>query len=204
MVHQDGPRAALAFGGGRSSASAVRRPFIGEQFATVLAGARTGAEWAWSNLYRQVSPTVLGYLRAQGAPEAEDLAAEVFYQVVKGLGTFEGGEQDFRSWVLVIAHRKLIDDFRYRGRRPVQPATEQVLESRASSGNTEDEALIGMSDVQFRSLLAGLTADQRDVILLRVLGGLGVAEVAAAMGRRSAAVQALQQRGLAKLRKQMA
>lgn len=195
------PGAALAIGGGRSAAPAISRSSAPGQFAPVLAAARTGAEWAWSTLYKQFAPSVLGYLRAQGAPEPEDLTAEAFYQVVKGLGRFEGGEQDFRSWVLVIAHRKLIDDHRYRGRRPVQPMTEQLIESRGPLGNVEDEALIQMDDMRFESLMASLTRDQRDVLLLRMLGGLGIAEVAAAMGRRPAAVQALQHRALAKLKK---
>jgi len=176
---------------------------IGEQFVTVLAAARTGAEWAWTNLYQQFAPAVLGYLRAQRAPEPEDLTAEVFFQVVKALGQFDGGEADFRSWVFVIAHRKLIDDIRHRRRRPAQPVPVQTIESHASTGNVEDEALEAMSETQLRLLMSDLTAQQRDVLLLRILGGLTVAEVAAAMGRRPGAVQALQQRALARLQKKM-
>jgi RNA polymerase sigma-70 factor (ECF subfamily) len=177
---------------------------IGEQFVTVLAAARTGAEWAWTNLYKQFAPAVLGYLRAQQAPEPEDLTAEVFFQVVRALGQFEGGEADFRSWVFVIAHRKFIDDTRHRGRRPTQPVPTQTIESHASIGNVEDEALEAMSEAQLRLLMSDLTAEQRDVLLLRILGELSVPEVAAAIGRRPGAVQALQRRGLARLRKVMA
>lgn len=181
----------------------MRHPMIGEQFATVLAAARTGAEWAWTNLYKQFAPAVLGYLRAQGAAEPEDLTAEVFFQVVRALGRFDGGEADFRSWVFVIAHRKLIDESRNRGRRPVLPATVETLDSFASRGNVEDEALDGLGQIDLRRLLGQLTSEQRDVLLLRILGGLTVPEVAAAMGRRPGAVHALQQRGLARLRKVM-
>lgn len=199
----DGSRAALALGGSRSARLALRQPMIGEQFVTVLAAARTGAEWAWTDLYKQFAPAVLGYLRAQRAPEPEDLTAEVFFQLVKALGQFEGGEADFRSWVFVIAHRKLIDDTRHRGRRPTQPVPIQTIESHASTGNVEDEALEAMSETQLRLLMSDLTAEQRDVLLLRILGGLTVAEVAEAIGRRPGAVQALQQRALARLRKKM-
>lgn len=204
-VHDpDGSGAALAIGGGRSSRLSLPEPIIGEQFESNLAAARTGAEWAWTNLYRQLSPLVLGYLRAQQVPEPEDLTAEVFYQVVRSLGTFQGGEAEFRSWVLVIAHRKLIDDYRYRGRRPAEPAGSEVLESRTPTGNVEHEALDRLSETDFRQLLAGLTTEQRDVLLLRMLGGLSVPEVAAAIGKRPGAVQAMQQRALAKLRRRLA
>jgi RNA polymerase sigma factor (sigma-70 family) len=195
--------AALAIGGGRSSSFPIRQPLIGEQFDTIIDAARTGAEWAWTNLYREMAPVVLGYLRAQQVPDPEDLTAEVFYQVVRSLGQFDGGEAEFRSWVLVIAHRKLIDDYRYRGRRPAQPASTELLESYASFGNVEQEAIDRLSEADFRRLLARLTPEQRDVILLRMVGGLSVPEVATAIGKRPGAVHAMQQRALARLRKRM-
>lgn len=175
----------------------------GEPFESVLAAARSGAEWAWTDLYRTLAPAVLGYLRAQGVPEPEDLTAEVFFQVVKSLGGFDGNESDFRSWVFVIAHRKIIDDSRSRGRRPAEPAPYEVIESLGSTGNVEDEALDELTEAYFRRLMVELTAEQRDVLLLRILGGLTVPEVAAAVGKRAGAVEALQRRALAKLRKRM-
>lgn len=192
-----------AAGGGRSARLALRTPMIGEPFESVLGAARTGAEWAWTDLYRTFAPAVLGYLRAQRVPEPEDLTAEVFFQVVKSLGRFEGNESDFRSWVFVIAHRKIIDDSRSRNRRPIDPAPSETIESRAGSGNVENEALAGLSEIYFRRLVHDLTAEQRDVMLMRILGGLTVPEVAAAMGKRPGAVEALQRRALAQLRKRI-
>lgn len=146
---------------------------------------------------------VLGYLRAQRVPEPEDLTAEVFLQVVKSLGRFEGTESEFRSWIFVIAHRKIIDDIRSRKRRPAHPAPLETIESLTSAGNVEDEGLDALTEAYFRRLMVDLTAEQRDVLLLRILGGLSVPEVAAAMGRRAGAVESAQQRALARLRKRM-
>jgi RNA polymerase sigma factor (sigma-70 family) len=174
---------------------------IREQFVTVLAAARTGAEWAWSDLYKQFAPAVLGYLRAQLVPEPEDLTAEVFFQVVKSLGQFEGSETEFRSWIFVIAHRRIIDDSRSRKRRPVEPTSFDKIGIGAATGHVEDEALERLSDVYFKRLMVDLRAEQRDVLLLRILGGLTVPEVAAAMGKRTGAVEALQRRALSSLRK---
>lgn len=176
---------------------------IGEQFESILSAARTGAEWAWTDLYKSFAPSILGYLRAQAVPEPEDLTAEVFFQIVRSLGTFDGNESEFRSWIFVIAHRKIIDDHRSRKRKPADPSPVEVIEPRAATGNVEDEALRGLSDLRVRRLLAGLTPDQRDVLLLRILGGLSAPEVAAAMGKRTGAVEALQRRALAQLRKRL-
>jgi RNA polymerase sigma-70 factor (ECF subfamily) len=47
-----------------------------------------------------------------------------------------------------------------------------------------------------RRIIGRLGPDQRDVVLLRVLGGLTVTETAKALGKSAGAVKALQRRGL--------
>ena len=167
-----------------------------ERFSEVLDAARAGAEWAWTDLYRELAPVVLGYLRSRGAFEAEDLLGEVFLQVVRDLHAFEGTEREFRSWVFVIAHHRMLDDRRRRGRRPVEPMDAGGEEHRATS-DVEGEALGAISTDRVQAILSGLAPDQRDVLLLRLLGGLTVDEVARALGKRPGAVKALQRRGLA-------
>lgn len=58
---------------------------LGETFSGTFAAARVGAEWAWATIYRDLSPVVLGYLRARRATEPEELTGEVFLQVVRDL-----------------------------------------------------------------------------------------------------------------------
>jgi RNA polymerase sigma-70 factor (ECF subfamily) len=53
---------------------------------------------------------------------------------------------------------------------------------------------------ELRSLLDQLTPAQRDVVLLRVFGGLKIEEVARALGRRTGAVKALQRRAFETLK----
>lgn len=202
-AHQPEVGSALAGRGSRSARLSLQQN-MGEAFEGTLAAARTGAEWAWTSLYRQFAPAVLGYLRAQRAPDPEDLAAEVFYQVVRSLGQFDGNEGAFRSWIFVIAHRKLLDDVRSRRRRPVAPAGNEILERHGQSGNVEYDVMGRLSVADIEQLLSDLTGNQRDVLLLRVLGGLSLEETAAVLNVRSGAVSALQRRAIARLRKQQA
>ena len=168
---------------------------LGEDFPHTLAAARTGSEWAWARIYRDLALSVLGYLRARGAPDADDATGEVFLQVVRDLSGFEGAERDFRAWVLTIAHHRLIDARRWHARRPAEPTSE--LESAdGGSCRTEDEALQQVAAQRVRGILQQLPSDQRDVLLLRVLGQLTVEEVARVMGKSPGAVKALQRRGL--------
>ena len=101
---------------------------LGHTFDGVLAGARARAEWAWAELYRDVAPSLLAYLRAQKAPDPEDLAGEVFLQLVRDLDSFQGGEREFRSWLFTVAHNRLLDERRRATRRPVEAAGEDVIE----------------------------------------------------------------------------
>jgi RNA polymerase sigma-70 factor (ECF subfamily) len=176
---------------------------LGESFSEVLLAARTGAEWAWTILYGEFAPSVLGYLRARRAPEAEDLLGEVFLQLVRDLSGFEGDERDFRAWAFTVAHHRLLDDQRSRRRRPVEPAPDAVIERRAALGDVEEEALEQLGAQEVRRIIGGLSADQQSVLLLRILGGLTVAEVARTLGKRPGAIKALQRRGLAAIERDL-
>lgn len=170
-------------------------------FEALLSAARAGEEHAWLAVYRELAPKVLGYLRARSCPEPEDVLGEVFLQVVRDLERFTGDESDFRSWVFTIAHHRLLDDARYRSRRPVTLADGGELpHSPDLLGNAEDEALDLVASGEIKRALRTLGEDRQTVLLLRLFGGLRVPQIAALMGKSVGAVKALQRRGLADLK----
>jgi RNA polymerase sigma factor (sigma-70 family) len=176
---------------------------VGLPFPQVLAAAQAGAGWAFEHLYRELAPSVTGYLRLHGALERDDLASETFISVFTGLAGFSGDEGALRAWVFTIAHRRLVDDWRRRDRRPQHAEVgADVLESRPG-GDVQDDALAQLGSDTVQEMCAILPADQRAVILLRILADLTVDQVASAMGRSASAVKALQQRGLATLRSEL-
>jgi RNA polymerase sigma factor (sigma-70 family) len=168
-----------------------------------LERARRGDPDAWTALYRWLAPQVLGYLRARGASEPDDVLGEVFVQAVRDLGSFEGGERDFRAWVFSIAHHRLIDEARRIARRPADPVPTEELVDHAESPDAETVAMarIGAGDVT--RLIETLSEDQKAVLLLRVLGELTVSEVARVVGKRPGAVKQLQRRAIVNLRTEL-
>lgn len=171
-------------------------------YANIVEAARQGAEWAWTRLYRDASPTVLRYLRARGAREPEDLLGDVFVQVVRNISRFDGGEAEFRAWVVTIARNRLTDDWRRRGRNPEAAPLDDVLAREEDpAGDAEEDAMRRLADDRVRAVLAGLTPQQRDVMLLRIFGRLTIDEVAAAIGKRPGAVKSIQTRAFAAIRK---
>ena len=175
----------------------------GPAFDDVLAAAQAGAAWAFEVLYRDLSPAVTGYLRLHGALDPDDLASETFLAVFRGLAGFSGGEDALRSWVFTIAHRRLVDDWRRRSRRPQLAEDAGDLLPETPGGNVEDDVLTRLGTETVHRMCAGLPTDQRSVLLLRVLADLTVEQVAAVMGRSVGSVKALQRRGLRRLRAEL-
>ncbi len=166
---------------------------VGEPFDAVLVAAQGGAGWAAERLWTSLAAAVAGYLRAQGAVEPDDLTSELFVGVLRSLATFSGSEEQFRSWVFTIAHRRLTDERRRAGRRP-PPIGGLEPEDGPPSPSAEQEAIRNVSTDRVRSLCERLVPDQCDVLLLRLVGGLTIEEVATALDKTEGAVKALQRR----------
>jgi RNA polymerase sigma factor (sigma-70 family) len=167
---------------------------FGGEFDDVLAAAQRGAPAALERIFTALSPVVAGYLRVQGAHEPDDLTSEVFVAVLRNLDRFAGDEPGFRSWVFTIAHRRLLDERRSLGRRP--PLTE-LTEAYDRPGPDDVEVAVERSQgtAWVRAACDRLSPDQRDVLLLRLLGRLTIEEVAASLDKTPEAVKALQRRG---------
>jgi RNA polymerase sigma-70 factor, ECF subfamily len=181
--------------------AARRPPGTGEvAFDDLRVGALAREPWACRQLYDDYAARVLGYLRAQGAREPEDLTSEVFLRVFDRLPQFTGTEPNFRSWLFTIAHRILIDDARRRQRRPQTTALGVDVEARAA-GDVEHEALANVGAEWADALLASLPPDQRAVVALRVTADLSLEQVAEILGKQVGAVKSLQHRALESLRR---
>jgi RNA polymerase sigma-70 factor (ECF subfamily) len=174
-------------------------PADDDELTRVLESARAGSTVSFEAIYVALSPSVASYLRLNGAEDVEDLTNEVFAQVHRGMAKFSGDWRSFRSFVFTIAHRRLIDDRRRRRRRPV--VADGELHDHPAAGDLEADAVGGLSLAEAMSLVGQLSADQREVLLLRIVSDLSTEEVAQAMGKTPGAIKALQHRALGSLRR---
>ncbi len=168
----------------------------------LLVGAKAGSAGAFEGIYHELAAPVASYLRWNGAADVDALTNEVMANVHQGLARFEGDWTAFRSWVFTIAHHRLIDDRRSRSRRPV--VVDEPIADHVEVRNVEDDAMQRFGDAEVHRLLAMLSADQRDVLLLRVVADLPLEEAAAALHKTVGAVKSLQHRALATLRRHLA
>jgi RNA polymerase sigma-70 factor (ECF subfamily) len=179
---------------------------MGEAFPSVIAAAKAGADWAWAEIYRDLAGPITGYLTSRGGVEPDDLVSETFLQAARGIHGFSGDESAFRSWVFVIAHRRLQDERRAAKSHPrtVELAEEEsavrAADARVAS-DTESHVLATLELEDVVKLLSSLTDDQRDVIMMRVVGEQSLEATATALGKNVGSVKALQHRALQALHK---
>jgi RNA polymerase sigma-70 factor (ECF subfamily) len=173
---------------------------IGSDFDHVLSAAQAGEEWAFSVLYRDVNPLLVRYLAARAPSGADDAAAETWLAVARQLGSFTGSESAFRGWLFTIARRRLIQHWRDLGRRPVAPFDADQPGLRRASDDPEATAVATVSAMEAAAVIAAaLPPDQADVVLLRVVAGLDVDQVAEILGKRPGTVRVLQHKALRRL-----
>jgi RNA polymerase sigma-70 factor (ECF subfamily) len=172
------------------------------RFQRTLEAARAGAGGALADLYRELHPRVLRYLRVMEPDDYEDLAADVWLETSDALQRFDGDETALRALAFTIARRRVLDLRRRRGRRSTRPVPPEQLVATADVGDVEDEAMASLSTDAALRWVARLPPDQAQVILLRVLADLPVSEVAAILDKRPGAVRALQHRAIRSLARQ--
>jgi RNA polymerase sigma factor (sigma-70 family) len=171
----------------------------GDDFDATLDAARDGSQAALRALHDDVATRVHRYLVAHGVRDAEDEANEVLLRALTRLDRFTGGRAEFRTWVLTIAHHRMVDSHRRTSRR----VEEHHVEVEATGGDVEDEAMAVLGDAHVAALLDRLPHDQREVLVLRISADLSVEQAAAVLGRTTGATKALQRRALAALRRSL-
>ena len=194
---------------------------IGADFAGVLAAAQRGDEAAYARLWRDGNPPLLRYLRVVSSGDPEDVAAETWASVVRGLRRFRGEERDWRAWLFATARRRAIDDGRRRARErhiPVEDLSE-VLSLDAltvPAGDPEELVLARLALDETLAAIRRLPPQQAEVLMLRLVvasasiaprlrlvAGLATDTIANITGTSPGAVRVAAHRGLKRLAGQL-
>ncbi len=172
---------------------------IGDGFPAVLAAAQNGSEAAFSQLWLDANPALVRYLAVLAPDAAEDIAADTWLRVLRGLTSFRGDEQAWRAWLFTISRHRVIDDRRHRARRPAVRLGELPDAWLPREADAADVALEHLSTQAALAMLAQLPPLQAEVILLRVVAGLDNEAVARLVRRSPGAVRVAAHRGLRRL-----
>jgi RNA polymerase sigma-70 factor (ECF subfamily) len=151
--------------------------------------ATRGAACAFEAIYEEYLDRIYAYLRVRTAStdDARDLTQQVFLQALEGLPRFRGHADQIAAWLFRIARNAVSNHLRRR--RPavawdlvpeaLQPRDQQTVDARL----VKDESL-----EQLRALLQSLAPDAQELLALRFVAQLTVAEIATLLGKSDAAV----------------
>jgi DNA-directed RNA polymerase specialized sigma24 family protein len=160
-------------------------------FREVLAGAGRGEEAAWRVLYRDLGPAVIGYLGAAGAGSGTDEAGvdRLFVRLGELLPSFRGGERELRRLTFSIAHAEARERWSLVGPAPRESSPFHLL---------------APGELKVRLIVDLLERDERDALLLCVLGQLSVEETARILETPSDEVADLLRQSLAAIAREVA
>lgn len=137
---------------------------------------------------------------AVGAQEADDCFQETFLSAMRAYPRLRVNSNT-RAWVLTIAHRKALDSYRARQRRPLpvaeppEPRPAQPLPSQPLRSNGAAEP-----DAELWSEVRRLPGKQRAAVALRYAGDLSHDEIGRVLGCSEDAARRNLHEGLKKLR----
>ena len=184
-----------------SRSGAPERPQQREE-VRLIERAQQGDKSAIAELYRGHVDMVYRYIYGRvGDPAvAEDLTAQVFLKAVEGLPNYKPSGSPFAAWLYRIAYARTVDHYRQQQRRREVVLDENV---RAEGPGPGDRLILEAEWRTALDLMAQLTDIQRDVLILRFIGEMSLAEVADTLGKTVGAVKAAQHRALATLARLM-
>lgn len=171
---------------GKRTLEAEQRP---GEVARAVTRAKQGDRAAFRFLYLRFAGNVYGYARSivRNDHDAEDIVQQVFTRMLTAIKAYEQREVPFSAWLLRITHNMAVDHVRRRA-----PAHE---EPEVVSGDEHSYLDSDHLRTAVREALAELPEVQREIVVLRHVGGFSPREIASLLGRSEDSVHGLHHRG---------
>lgn len=158
-----------------------------------IARAADGDRDALRELYVRYAGPVYRHVRGilRDEHEAQDVTQLVFLKLIAALPAYDENQGPFQPWLIRVAHNLTIDHIRRSRSVPAEDVEVPEVHN--------DEASVHRAHA-LHDALAGLSADQREVLVLRQVVGMRPREIAAHLDRSEGAVHALHHRARAAMR----
>ena len=147
----------------------------------LVAAAQNGDSDSFGEVFEEYYPLIYQYhwYRCWNRAESQDLTSQTFMRSLEKLDSYDSRKGTFRAWIYRLAHNVLVDH--YRRSRP-ESSVEDAWDL-ASSEDVAADAELSETLEEVSRLVEQLTADQRNLLLLRVWDGLSYRDIAAVLGK---------------------
>ena len=168
--------------------------------------ARGGDPDAWEALYRRAYPRLYAYARRRLATDeqAEDAVSEAMTRAMHRISAFTWTDAGLDGWLFGIARNVVLETYRSGSRTDAtDPRALAVHAEAAHVARAPDpaEQVVAAEERRLvRQAFERLPEQDRELLELRVVVGLGSEAVGVITGRRPGAVRMAQSRALGRLR----
>jgi RNA polymerase sigma-70 factor (ECF subfamily) len=146
---------------------------------------RAGDAVAWEAFVRQLQGRLfaLAYSYAGDREDARDLAQEIFVRLYEARGQWPSGDA-FLPWLFRVARNRSVDYLRRRSvRRPAATVGEaEMADLPDPEPGAEARAIASDRRSLIHAALRGLSAINREIVILRDVHGLPIQHVASILG----------------------
>jgi RNA polymerase sigma-70 factor, ECF subfamily len=186
-----------------SEATAQKKESETTRVRALVDRAKQGDRDALEELYLIHFDRIYGYLHVSvgNRPDAEDLTTQTFVKMLESIGKFRWQSAPFSAWLFRIAHNLAMDHFRASKRW--QPEEEVPEPPPDESTSAEAGALESIGQKSMLELIEDLSAEQRQVLILKFVFNFSNAEAATILDKTEGAIKSLQHRALVSLQKQL-
>lgn len=182
-------------GAGAGEREAVGDPDVIEE----VRRAQEGSAQAFASLYDRYVDQVFAFVyhRVGHRQTAEDLVGDVFLRALRRIDTFTWQGTDFGAWLITIARNRVTDHFK-SARIRLEAPVEEIFDTGAALGRDDPEsaALAHELAAKVHEALSQMRDEHAEVLQLRFIQHLNVAETGAVLGKTEGAVKSLQYRAL--------
>lgn len=119
----------------------------------------------------------LAYQMLGNAEDAADAVHDAFATVLAKPAAYDLGKGPLKPWFLRVVRNRCLDSLRRR--RPNDESVDTLVDGNATP---EEAAEIDQRDQALKRALAGISSDQRQIVILRDYLDLSYAEIAKVLG----------------------
>lgn len=166
---------------------------------SLVDAARDGDADAFAALYDRYLDKVYRFVYFKCGSDqalAEDLTSETFIRALRRIRDFTWQGRDIGAWFITIARNLVYDHYKSGRARLEITGIDPTGHKGDEIVDPEHEALKSVTRAELGKAIAQLNEEQQEVIHLRFMQELSVAETAAAMEKTEGAIKAMQFRAV--------
>ena len=167
----------------------------------LVALAKEGDSKAYGKIFRLCYKDIYDYIirRVRNRFDAEDLTMQVFARGMVAVSNYQERGHSVKAWLFRIAHNAVVDHFRARSQKVIHGEVRDVPDD----ADIEEEIIQRERLDDLSNEIRLLPDAQSEVLTLRFLEDMSVAETAIVLDKKEVTVRALQFKGIKNLRKRL-